>query len=81
MAEEQSLLVKECVLYSITKDESGTGVVMDKITMKQKPTDTEPVTGYMVRDDKSRKLIPLAYWRILETISTEDVRRPKKQQR
>jgi hypothetical protein len=45
-----------------------TGVILDKILMsapKEKSTTESSVTGYIVRDNESNKILHIVYWRIV----------------
>jgi hypothetical protein len=47
------------------------GIILDKILMtppKDKPTTESSVTGYIVRDNESNKILHIVYWRIVNVI-------------
>lgn len=67
MKDELSLLVGKTVKYSITKNEIGEGVVVDKIQKKEKADDQILVTGYLIKGSDG-KIINISYWRILEVV-------------
>lgn len=66
-----SLLVGKRVRYSITKQAFGTGVIMDKVYKKEKVDDICPITAYMIQDDVTGDLMPVAFWRVLKVIEKE----------
>lgn len=63
-AEVPSLLVGKRVAYTITKDTISHGFVLDKGDIKNASADNFTVTGYMIEDDTTHEIIPIAYWRI-----------------
>ena len=60
----QSLLMGMTVVYSITKDTTATGIIVDKVLIKERPDDPVAVTAYMIEDDHTGALIAVSYWRI-----------------
>ena len=73
MDEFQSLIIGEDVQYSITKEESAIGTVVDKVLMVNKLGDTHVVTGYLIENHKTGKINQIAAWRIQEIIRVQDV--------
>ena len=65
-------LLGKLVEYSLRKGHKSTGIVVDKVTMREKLTDTEQVqvTGYMLLDTENPNvdMQPIAYWRISNVI-------------
>lgn len=70
--EAASLLVGKRVVYSITKDTTSRGIVLDKADIKDKSTDTFTVTGYLIQDEASGEISPIAYWRIKKICSAAE---------
>jgi hypothetical protein len=66
------MLIGRKVSFSYIQGKSDiitkTGVILDKVLMTtSKDTKTEPpVTGYLILDDSTSKVLSVAYWRILE---------------
>lgn len=61
-------LVGKVVKYSKTPQELFTAFVLEKINMKEKPTDLFTITGYIVEDDVTGELHSIAHWRIKKII-------------
>lgn len=72
-----SLLVGKRVRYSISKQNMGTGVIMDKVYKKEKVDDICPITAYMIEDDVTEELIPVAFWRVLKVLKENDDKEKK----
>lgn len=59
-------LIGQTITFSITKEQTTTGLVLDKLIIREKPTDNFSVTGYLVVHSISKRIEPIAYWRIKE---------------
>lgn len=59
----ESIMIGSEVTFSYQKDKPMTGIIVDKINMKDKATDNFTVTGYLIQHD-GNKIKPFAYWRI-----------------
>lgn len=73
----ENLLIDKEVVYSETLVKDGnkiklekTGVIKDKILMSLSNAKPETiVTGYLIQDNDTGKLINVVYWRLLEIIN------------
>lgn len=72
IVKEVSRLVGEAVEYSIKKDVTSSGLVLDKVLAKENSSDTFAVTKYLIEDFKSGAIVHIASWRILKVVPFPD---------
>jgi hypothetical protein len=57
-------LIGKTITYSINKETSTEGVVLDKLIMREKQEDNFSITGYLVENTSTSKIEPIANWRV-----------------
>lgn len=76
---EESQLIGQVVRYSITKEKSSEGTILDKVIMREKIESKEDknkeqyvsVTGYLIQSKATNEIIPIAYWRLQAVINAD----------
>lgn len=66
--EQQSLLIGKKVKFQISSEIEKEGVVMDKITMKEKINSDTVITGYIINCEE-KLFNNIHYWRIIEILN------------
>lgn len=67
----ESLLVGETIIFSTDGFAKQQGLVMGVISMKAKPTDIYPTTGYCVLVDDNGGLKNVPYWQVAAIIKPD----------
>lgn len=77
MDDVNNSLIGETVIYSIMKDEAGktvtgAGTILDKVLMVNKLGETHVITGYLIDNHKTGKIVQIAAWRLLELVPQKE---------